>query len=181
MEELGSVSRFIGEADHAFLSEASFNYAPRRSWSTGGEAMIFWGKGDLNDAWAAQVIQRADYSLFSSYGTRRKLMALQQQAIYERLFGAGVDDTYEKNPWYAGFQVAATFYPYRFLTLGTRVEYRYYGLDGAGIINYGADVSIPFEKMTITLAYEYGQADDTWIENPGLKEQRWEVDIKKTF
>ena len=180
VSNLDSFSTRLGLIDKIASHTTTLRFAPKQSWQTGGEASLLWGDGSKGSGGILHLEQIANYTFFASTGTRRRLFTLEQELIYEQLFG---DSAGNNHPWYVEVNLASWWHPYRFLSLGARGEYRHYGETGADVLEYGLTAQVPFDKFQVAVTYEYGQADDGWEYNgkPGVTEHRWEVDVKKTF
>lgn len=179
--EIGSLPSFVGTPEKSFSGSGSLSYAPVRSWSTKGKAGFLWAEGDRGSAGVFALEQRVQYNLFASSGLRRKLMVFEEELYYERFLRVD-NETYQGDaPWYVRLRLASTFFLHRYLTLGARAEYRYYGESDANVMDYSLSAQIPFEKLSVQVQYAYGQSDAYSPEGPAVTEHRWEVDIKKTF
>ncbi len=177
---VGGYSKLLGELERQITHTTTLRFTPKQSWQTGAKATLLWGSGDKGSGGLFNFEQTANYVYLASTGTRRRLFSLEQEFEYEQLFGDAAGDG---NPWYAELNLATKWHPFRFLALGVRGEFRHYGETGANVTEYGLTAEVPFDKFQVAIAYEYGQADDAWLYKgqAGVKEHRWEVDVKKTF
>jgi len=179
--KLGLLQYLAGIPDWSFASVGTIAYSPRRNWSTGGTAGFVWVEGTTGSTGMAFVDQKATYTVFSESGLQRRIFELQQDLFYEHYTNIDSERSPNGTPWYAGLRLVASYFPYQLLTISSRVEFRHYGLTGSNVTEYGVTAEVPFEKFQVQVAYEYGVADKDCLETAAVKEQRWEIDIKKTF
>jgi len=171
--ELSGLETVTGNPDMFFSHVARVNYMPNRYWDTSGQLQALWGTGERADGWLLGGEQQAAFHLFESSGIPRRWFSLEERFNYQRIMNSD-------SLWYAEMEIAASYYATRYLTFEGLCAVRHYGISQQEEFEFEAAVSTVFSKFEARLAYAYGQlSKETFL--PGIKEQRWEIGLKKTF
>lgn len=172
-DELPELDRYIGDPSVIFTNQAGISYWPNRFWDAKAEARTLWGKGERGDAWILAVEEAAAYHLYHNGGLARKKFSLNQNFEYQKLWS---DDSL----WYANMELSAIYYITNYLALESGVGVRHYGLTDQNEFEFEASAVATFRKLQAKVSYAYGRADESTF-LPGVREQRWEVGLKKYF
>lgn len=174
VSEIANLDFYTGAPDKALSHETRVSYMPNRSWMHKGMAGISWAEGHLGDGWLAGLRQESSYTRYRLGGLRQTLFTLYQTFEYER---AWVND----DPWYTGLELRMVYYPSRTLSLSADLAGRHYGLLDQTEFEYELAAIFRYPKFEARVAYSYGQIDSDTAFLPGVKEQRWEVGLRKIF
>lgn len=172
-DELVGLETVTGVPETIFSHETDVSYTPNRFWDTKAKVRALWGEGVLGDAWLLTLHQKAAYHLYEASGVPRRWFSLEENFEYQRIWG---DDSL----WFAGMDLAAVYHMTRYLSLNTEIGVRHYGLTSQNEFEFEVSAVASFRKLQANVSYAYGRRDEgTFL--PGVREQRWEVGLKKYF
>ncbi|TLM65633.1 MAG: hypothetical protein FDZ69_09020 [Deltaproteobacteria bacterium] len=172
-DELTALEFVTGDPEMTFAHESGLSYQPNRTWGTQGKVRALWGTGPKGSGWLLLAEQSSAYHLYEASGLARKWLSLEQRFDYQSVWG---DDSL----WYASMELSAVYYVTRYLTLDADFGVRRYGLTEQNEFEFQLSAVASFRKLQANVSYAYGRADKSSFV-PGVREQRWEVGLKKFF
>ena len=125
-----------------------------------------------------QLTQELAYNLYTRNGRVRRLASFEEEFRYEELVkGEG----FSGRTAASRLKLSAGFYPtHNYYLLGT-TEYILLQPSAAAIYILTANTGFNFEKFKINLSYAFGNKGEESAVLPDVMEQRWAVDVKKSF
>jgi hypothetical protein len=172
-DELIALESVTGDPDLTVSHEEGFSYFPNRYWNAKGKLRVLWGQGPRGSGWLLLGEQTAAYHIYEASGIPRRWLSLEQRFDYQSVWG---DDSL----WYANLELYAIYYATRYLTFDAKVGVRHYGLTDQNEFEFETSAVAAFRKLQANVSYAYGRAADSSF-MPGVREQRWEVGLKKFF
>lgn len=173
-DEVRKPESLTGDPDLLLSHVMTVRYAPSRAWESDAQLRLVWGDGTLGQGWVADFEQNASYNFYNRVGLQRKVLTLREGFDYEQAWGNGTD-------WYTSLRLSADYYPMSYYVFGFDVEGRHYGVTGQNEYKYGLSAGVAFPKFEARVSYAYGLRDEGDMSVPQVKEQRWEVGVKKIF
>ncbi|KIH77926.1 hypothetical protein SAMN05660860_02425 [Geoalkalibacter ferrihydriticus] len=164
-----------GEAKRTLETRLHMAYFPVRSVETSLRIDHDWRTLNAGDSHQYLVEQRLRYNYFQRGGMGRKLYALGEEFIWERLDSPLADTRMART-----LTLSGEFFPSIRTLLGLRLRYRYLEPEDTTIYTTYLTAGINWEKLQIALDYSYGTRDEGAIV-PERKEHRWEMRARKTF
>lgn len=168
------VNMLDSTSDVTWNSALSYSLSPSRQLK-----MSYRGEvSGSSDAIYYQLSQELAYTLYTRNGMVRRLASFLEEFRYEELVkGEG----FSGRTAATRLKLSAGFYPtHNYYLLGT-TEYILLQPSSAAIYILTANTGFNFEKFKINLSYALGNKGAESAVLPDVMEQRWAVDVKKSF
>lgn len=161
-------------SDLTWNSGLSYSLSPSRQLK-----MSYRGEvSGSSEAIYYQLNQELAYTLYTRNGNVRRLASFKEEFSYEELVKG---EAYAGRTAAARLKLSAGFYPTRnYYLLGT-TEYVLLQPSSAAIYVLTANTGFIFDKFKINLSYALGNKGAESEVLPDVMEQRWAVDVKKSF
>lgn len=163
----------LGAPDWFLSHGLRVDYSPNPYWFLKGEGGAIWGEGNRGEGGAAYVKEATTFHLYESVGVPRRWLSFTQEFRYDKAWG-------RQSLWFAELGASVNYYPTRYLSLNAGIDMKHYSITDINEFRYELSAVASFRKLQANVSYIYGQIEDDAF-FPGIREQRWEVGLKKIF
>lgn len=162
-------------ATYGWSSKAEYSYEPDRRLRLTLSGSIKGLSGDRGDYTAWLGKEKLEYSFYRSNGIVRKIAEISEE------FGAeGSSNGFSGRNRTTFLRVKAAIYPNKYVYAKVDTELEMFNPSGAEQVTLNAETGANFQKMQVALSYGHGYkaAEGLLAE---VKEERWDVKVRKTF
>lgn len=166
----------IPDVDMSWFSKALYSYSPDRHLR-----LVLYGSvnglaGGEKDYIGWQGGERLEYRFYQRSGRGRKIAELSEEFGVE-----GSNKTVSERSSVYFLRLAGAVYPTTSFYAKVGSEMVVYGPGSSTQENLNAEIGLNFDKLRVALTYGLGSKDAEGDYLAKVKEERWDVKVKKTF